>query len=227
MRPEQLRSARRAAGMTQQQAAERLGVSQPYLALMERGRRPIPEQILPKIARLYRLGPTAISLQTDFVHSADSASLSAGVARLGYPPFRHLRRGPARNPAAVLLAAIATSGVEVRIVESLPWLILAYRDLDWDWLIRESRLRDVQNRLGFLVTLARQIAHRRDDNVMEDRLDHVEEALNRSRLAREDTLIQNDLSDAERRWLRQHRSADARHWNLLTDLDSRSLPYAA
>jgi hypothetical protein len=59
------------------------------------------------------------------------------------------------------------------------------------------------------------------------RLRQVEQVLDRARLAREDTLCQDSLSDAERRWLRRARPPDARHWNLLTDLDLQSLPYAA
>ena len=226
MGPEQLQSARAAARLTQQAAAAHLGVSQPYLALMERGRRPVPAQLLSKIAKLYRLGPSAMPLESDLV-SSDSASLAAAVANLGYPPFRHLRHGRARNPAAVLLTALTATELEMRIVEALPWVMVEHSDLDWDWLIRESKLRDLQNRLGFLVALARRVAVKRGDEAIEGRLSHVEEVLNRGRLAREDTLCQEGLSGAERRWLRERRSEDARHWNLLTDLDSASLPYGA
>ncbi|MEK7403909.1 MAG: helix-turn-helix transcriptional regulator [Acidobacteriota bacterium] len=227
MRPEQLRSAREAAGLTQQQAAGRLGVSQAYLALLERGRRPVTAGLRSKIVNLYGLGPTDLPLETECVDSWQSASLATALASLGYPGFRHLRGGDGKNPAVVLLAAIAAGDVEVRVIEALPWLVVAYSDLDWEWLIREAKLRDVQNRLGFLVTLARQVAEKRGDKVTAGRLCQVEEILDRARLVREDTLCQGSLSDAERRWLRRTRPPDARHWNLLTDLDSRALPYAA
>jgi len=227
VRPEQLRSARLAAGLTQQQAAERLGVSQAYLALMERGRRPMTAQVGAKIIKVYRLGPTALPLEIDSIDTWNSARLAAALADLGYPGFRHLRAETRTNPAVVLLAAIAASDVEVRVIEALPWLVAEYNDLDWDWLIRESKLRDVQNRLGFLVTLARQVAEKRGDQLAEDRLHRAAETLDRARLVREDTLCQRSLSEAERRWLRRTRPPDARHWNLLTDLDSQSLPYAA
>lgn len=59
MRPDHLRSARQAAGLTQQQAADRLGVSQAYLALLERGRRPVTARyfcpVLPIFIRLNNL----------------------------------------------------------------------------------------------------------------------------------------------------------------------------
>jgi hypothetical protein len=43
-------------------------------------------------------------------------------------------------------------------------------------------------------------------------------ALERSRLMREDTLCHESLTEAERRWLRKNRPAEAKHWRLLTDL---------
>jgi transcriptional regulator with XRE-family HTH domain len=227
LRPEQLRSARQAAGLTQQQAAERLGISQAYLALLERGRRSVTARLASKAAELYGLGPSALPLESERIDSWSPASLAAALANLGYPGFRHLRRGHKKNPALVLLGAIAARDTEVRVIEALPWLVAAYSDLDWEWLMREAKLRDVQNRLGFLVALGRQVAERRGDNLAAGKLRQIEEALDRSRLVREDTLCQDSLSDAERRWLRQTRPARARHWNLLTDLDSQSLPYAA
>jgi transcriptional regulator with XRE-family HTH domain len=227
LRPEQLQSARRTAGLTQQQAADRLGVSQAYLALLERGRRPVTDRLGPRIVRLYRLGPTTLPLESDSIDSWHSSSLAAALASLGYPGFRQLRDAHRKNPAVVLLAAIAASEVEVRVIEALPWLVVEHSDLDWQWLIREAKLRDVQNRLGFVVTLARQVAEKRGDASAASRLREIEEVLDRARLVREDTLCQASLSDAERRWLRRTRPVEASHWNLLTDLNAQFLPYAA
>ena len=53
--------------------------------------------------------------------------------------------------------------------------------------------------LGFLVTLARQVAEKREEKLAEGRLRQVEEVLDRARLVREDTLCQASLSEAERR----------------------------
>jgi transcriptional regulator with XRE-family HTH domain len=227
VQPERLRSARQAAGLTQQQAAKRLGVSQAYLALLERGHRPVTPQLGTKIVKVYNLGPAALPLEIDFVESWDSASVATALASLGYSGFRHLRGHRKKNPAAVLLGALTAKDLEVRVVEGLPWLVAGYSDLDWEWAVREAKMRDVQNRLGFLVSLGRQVAEMRGDNLAAERLRRVEEALDRVRLVREDTLCQDFLSDAERNWLRQTRPPDARHWNLLTDLTSQGLPYAA
>ena len=225
--PEQLRFERRAAGLTQQQAADRLGVSQAYLALLERGQRPITARLRSRIVKLYELGPTALPLDGEGTGACDSASLAAGLAGLGYPGFRHVTPGRPQNPATILLAAMAASDVEVRVIEAMPWLAVEYNNLDWEWLVREAKVRDVQNRLGFVVTLARQVAEKRGDGPTAERLHEISEILDRARLVREDTLCQVQLSDAERRWLRQTRPAEASHWNLLTDLAVQLLPYAA
>ncbi len=228
LRPEQLRSLRRAAGLTQQQAADRLGVSQAYLALLESGRRPVTAQLKPRIVDLYQLGPVALSLDADNLDCWDSSSLAVGLASLGYPGFRQFTGVQPQNPATILLGAVATAGdVEVRVLEALPWLVGKYHNLDWEWLIREAKVRDVQNRLGFIVMLARQVAEKRGDIVAAGRLHQVEEILDRARLVREDTLCQESLSRAERRWLRRTRPSEASHWNLLTDLKAQLLPYAA
>jgi transcriptional regulator with XRE-family HTH domain len=225
--PDLLKTARRAAGLTQHQAAERLGVSQPYLALLELGRRPVTTPLVSRIVDLYRLGPIALPLDGDNIGCWDSSSLAAGLASLGYPGFRQLIGVAPQNPATILLAAVAAGDVEVRVIEALPWLAVQYHNLDWEWLVRQAKVRDVQNRLGFVVTLARQVAEKRGDVAAASRLHRVEEILDRARLVREDTLCQESLSDAERRWLRQARPSEASHWNLLTDLKAQLLPYAA
>ena len=46
------------------------------------------------------------------------------------------------------------------MVEGLPWLAFAYVDMDWEWLVRNTKLHDRQNRLGFAVTLAQELAAR-------------------------------------------------------------------
>jgi transcriptional regulator with XRE-family HTH domain len=218
--PEQLSGARRAARLTQQQAAREIGVSQAYLALLESGRRPVTADLAARFVAAYGLGPSALPPAAGGKWT--SARLAQALARLGYPGFRQLRGGTLHNPATVLLAAISEENLEVRVLEAAPWLIVAFRSIDWDWLIREAKLRDLQNRLGFLVALARKA----DDGVG-TQLKEVHDALEHARLAREDTLCQASLSEAERQWLRRHRPVEARHWNLLTDLDAGRLPYAA
>ena len=195
--------------------------------MMENGSRRVTDQLGSKMVDLYRLPATALPLEPGDLSMWNSASIAKAIADLGYPGFRQLRVGRSLNPAVVLLAAVSCSDLEVRIVESLPWLVVAHHGLDWEWLTREAKMRDAQNRLGFVVGLGQRVAERIDAAAALGRLREVEEVLERARLAREDTLCQQSLSEAERRWLRKERPADALHWNLLTDLSAEVLPYAA
>ena len=88
-------------------------------------------------------------------------------------------------------------------------------------------MHDLQNRLGFVLTLARRVAGRRGEHETSARLAALEQRLNRSRLAREDTLCRESMTTTERQWLASHRPPEAQHWNLLTDLDPEHLPHAA
>ena len=93
--------------------------------------------------------------------------------------------------------------------------------------MREAKIRDLQNRLVFVVNLARRLAERGPDAPRATALRDLEARLDRSRLAREDTLCRASMPDAERAWLREHRPDDARHWNLLTDWTVDLLRYGA
>jgi ABC-type phosphate transport system auxiliary subunit len=122
---------------------------------------------------------------------------------------------------------LALDGLEPRLVEALPWLLLHYEGLDSQRLVGAAKAQDLQNRLGFVVALARQVAEREKGfqrRVPE--LRQLEEALEPSRLAREETFGQGHASERLREWLREERSDTARHWNLLTDLKVEHLPYA-
>ena len=127
-----------------------------------------------------------------------------------------------------MLESLLQRELEVRLVEALPWVLLVYPDMDWSWLVRQAKLRDAQNRLGFLVGLAKSLAttQAQFQDALEP-LSSVEGQLERARLAREDTLCRDSMPVAERRWLEERRSPLARHWNLLTGLTSDQLSYAA
>ena len=226
MRPDQFKTARQLAGLTQVQAAARLGVSQPYLSQLERGNRPVTTELAQRAATLWPLPPTALPLPELESESATSASddqLPGQLAALGYPGFSHRAGGPAANPAAVLLAALRQSDLPVRIIEALPWVAERHADLDWSWLVRQAKLHDVQNRLGFVVALAAELADRSGHADVRARLDAVTAQLEPSRLAREDTLCRQSMPRPERQWLSSIRSATAQHWNLLTGLTVEQL----
>jgi hypothetical protein len=158
----------------------------------------------------------------------DAQGLANDLAALGYPGFAYLRprSWKPKNPSNVLLAALAQDDLEARLVEALPWLVLRYWPLDREWLVREAKLRDLQNRLGFVVTLARRLAERARHERKARALSELETELGRSLLAREDTLCRASLSEPERRWLAENRPEDAQHWNVLTDWTGDALRYA-
>jgi hypothetical protein len=111
------------------------------------------------------------------------------------------------------------------VTEAPPWLLVTFADLDWDWLVDHAKLANVQNRLGFLVSLARELAEKRGDPRTMNRLLAVEKKLEDARLAKEDTLGRA-MTEAERRYSRDERSPAAAHWNLLTRLRADDLRYA-
>jgi transcriptional regulator with XRE-family HTH domain len=211
-------------------AAERLGVSQPYLAMLERGQRPLTPKLAQRAAKVYDLAPTAVPRSPRQLPTrVNAATLARDLAGLGYPGFAYLRshRWTPKNPGEVLLGALAQDDLAPRLVEALPWLVLRYSTLDWSWVVREAKMRDLQNRLGFVVGLARQLAVRVGDARKARSLANLEAHLDRSRLTREDTLCRASLPEPERRWLTEHRPDAAKHWNLLTDWTADALRYAA
>jgi hypothetical protein len=165
-------------------------------------------------------------LPTGQVRQLDAAGLAGALAAFGHPGFAFLRSRRRIDPAAVLLAALGTPNLEARTFEALPWVAVEVFGLDWDWLLAQVKLNDVQNRLGFVVTLARRLAERQGDVAAVSILASVEEGLQRSRLAREDTHCHESMKPAERVWLSAHRPSDARQWNLLTDVVPEVLRHA-
>jgi hypothetical protein len=128
----------------------------------------------------------------------------------------------AKSPAAVLLSALRSDRLEPRSAEALPWLVATFPDLDWDWLVPRVKTQDLQNKLGFVVTLARQLAELTNAPAV-GVLREQEDALARSRLVREDVFGRTTLTEAEKRWLRAHRPPEASHWNVLSSLTAKHL----
>jgi transcriptional regulator with XRE-family HTH domain len=230
MKAQLLKAARQARGWTQVEAAARLGLSQPYLAMLERGQRRLTPRLARKAARVFQLPPTALPLSEPPYPPArtDPQYLAESLAALGYPGFGHLRtQQRLRNPAELLLSALTQRDLEPRQAEALPWLVMRFPSMDLDWLLSNARLRDLQNRLGFVVALAKRVAERLDgtNSSRANTLRQLASALEQSRLAREDTLCQESLNEVERRWLRENRGDLARHWNLLTGWTPEALRY--
>ena len=228
-----LREARRKKRWTQRQAAVALGVTQAYLSMLEKGRRGVSGRFAGKALRVLGLPPTAVPLRDQDEGGSRSErrrDFGTELGVLGYPGFSYLRasrRKQARNPAEVLLGALSEPDLDARVAEGLPWLVLRYVDMDWSWLTDNAKLGDLQNRLGFAVSLASELAEMRNDSETVAALQSRLPVLEKARLAREDTFCHESLTVAEKMWLRQHRSATAAHWNLLTDMRAEHLEHAS
>lgn len=221
--PSWLREARQRKGWSQSQAAVALGLSQGFVSLLERGRRAVSPRLASTLERVYgvRVSPTP----TDPASEPDEVATS--LAALGYEPFSYLRARAKPDPEKVLLGALRNANLEARLTEALPWVAMRYSSLDWSWLVDRARLHDLQNRLGYVVTLARELAQKRGDVRASARLLEEEQRLEPSVLAREDTLCRESMTRAEREWLLETRPDQAKRWHLLTDLRLEHLPNVA
>jgi transcriptional regulator with XRE-family HTH domain len=227
MTAQQWTTGRQNAGSTQVQAAEALGISQPYLSQLETGSRAAGPVLIRKAAALYRLPATALPLpEPQESEAVGPDGLQRELAALGYPRFAHVSPAERRNPAGVVFSAVTQGDLDTRLVEALPWVMSTYTDLDWQWLRDRAKLGNVQNRLGYLVSLAKDVVRSRAEKSHEiQALSEWERDLEEARLAREDTLCRDSMPPAERSWLKVHRPPAAEHWNLLTGLTLEQLPY--
>lgn len=220
-----LREARMKAGWTQQQAASALGLTQAYLSMVEHGHRPVTHNLASRALKTFDLPPTALPLAPENTLSLSDDALKADLGALGYPGFSYMRGKYTSNPAQLLSYALNQSDLDMRVVEALPWVASTYVDMDWDWLVRQAKQHDRQNRLGFVVTLAVAFAEKAGDSARIKKLNQYRELLDLCRLVREDTLCHDSMTRAERKWLGANRPLEARHWHILTDLDVKHLAY--
>ena len=225
------RESRMQAGLSQQRAAAELGVSQSYLSMLENGQRPLSVDLAQKMVRVYKLSPVSLPSPGRWQPEAVAPDqLTADLAGLGYPGFAYLRKRRSRvHPGELLLTALSQESLEARLFEALPWLMLRYWNLDRDWLVEQAKLNDLQNRLGFVVSLARKAGGRGGslNPPREEALKELESTLRRSLLAREEAFGKLPLSAAEHKWLKKHRPREARAWHVLTSWRPEELRYVA
>lgn len=226
----ELKEARLRAGWTQGRLARRLSVTQAYLSFMEGGKRRVPDRVKRCATSLFGLPPTCLPLSAPRTTDPTEVDLQLeqGLARLGYPGLAYRKKpGARRNPVDLLLMALSVDDLDPRLAEALPWLLLRFDGFYSEEFVARAKLLDLQNRLGFTVALARRVAE--SNPLYRNRLDELHrlaQPLERSRLAREDTYGRREMSERMRAWLREHRSREAEHWNLLSDLKPEHLSYA-
>ncbi len=229
MTGKQLKKYRRENKLSQYETAAALGMSQSYLSLVETGRRPLTDRLQRKAAEFFKLPlemPT--NLSSGKLPTLSDDQLASDLADLGYSGFAHLKRKRARrmNPADVLLSALNSRKRDARLVEALPWLVLNFLDMRWNEVTRTAKMYDLQNRLGYVTHVARRVAEREGQSEAVSVLKKQEGELERSMLAREDTLCNETMTRTERNWLTSHRPEGAKQWRLLTDLSPQHLQYA-
>jgi transcriptional regulator with XRE-family HTH domain len=224
----EFKSARLAKGWTQTLAATRMGITQAYLNYLENGKRRLTSDLVRRATSVYGLPPQALPVADTFTPvQTDDQQMTEFLARLGYPGFSYLRpRCPKRHPFEVLLTGLAQKSLNGRVAEALPWVALSYAQPD-SWLVGNARRFNLQNRLGFVVSLARRVAETRNDHVRASELSQLESLLDESRLAKEDSFYRPPRTENERELLRKNRTEDAVHWNMLTDMRPEHLQYAS
>lgn len=192
---------RRRNNLTQVDAAALLGVSQPYLSLLEKGARPLTKDLRDRMKAVHGL-KSKVSTDDRF-----RQQLSA----LGYPPFSHVPPTRARpSPDALLLSVLSQHDADSRVVETLPWLVRHYAgQMNFPWLVRQAKLGSLQNRMGFVLQAA---------GVATPQLLTAVHDLERARLLEEATLCWDSMPAAAREWVRANRSPLAMYWNVVTTL---------
>lgn len=193
--------------------------------MLERDARPVSDDLMPVVLRVFSLPPTARPLGRPHKARLGEGLFKKALGELGYPGFAYLKGRLFLNPAELLLLALDSADLDVRVTEALPWLPFHFPDMNWDWLNAEAKSRDRQNRLAYVTLLASEVAQSRGEAELAKFLRLRSASLERSRLANEDTLAKNSMSQAERKWLRTHRTRAATHWNLLTDLKAEDLQH--
>lgn len=220
-----LRIFRQQRGWNQQELARSLGVSQTLVSLWEHGQRRVPVRQLRQLQQLgMELNATDLPLRSKA--SFGELDYAQELSNLGYPGFSHFRSGEPRwNPAQLLVEALSQPDLDRRVAEALPWLAQRYSEMNWDWVTREAKLRNLQNRLGFTLLLAKNLAFQKQELEVSDSLARRGESLRQSLLAKEDTYCHEGMTQAERRWLQTSRSAEAAAWNVLSDLQLADLAH--
>jgi transcriptional regulator with XRE-family HTH domain len=224
MTGDDVRKARNAVGLNQQELAAKLGVSQGYVSLLERNQRAVPAHLATKLAAVLEMSPTVLPVRDAKSLNSDQAAKTLGA--LGYEPFGYLPHRRRVNPAEVLMAVLRTDDVDARVVEALPWLVVQYSDLNWDLVVRCAKQDDGQNRLGFVLSLGRGLAESLHNLKATKTLGEWEQKLEKSRLQEDDSFSRKAVTNAEVNWLRLHRSPEAERWNVLSTLSVETLSHA-
>lgn len=223
MRGAEFRAWRKTAGKTQVDAANAVGVKQPFVCAVEKGLRPVTPALK---TWLYSVCPEALRQELPSASRTPPSSerMKELLGGLGYPGFRYLASGPGKvDPLEFVLDALRTEDLDQRVTDGLPWVLVHRADLDYRRLTDEARLLNVQNRLGFLLEVTVEAARKLHGDETAARLEPWLVYLRDARLFKEDTLCKSSLTQVERKRLRRSRPKAARFWRLFTDVNVRDV----
>ncbi|NDJ09933.1 MAG: XRE family transcriptional regulator [Acidobacteriia bacterium] len=196
-------------GLTQVEAATRLGVSQPYLSLLEKGARPLTEAVRKRL--------TGVSAETPPETLRDDR-FRAELSALGYPGFAHIP--PAKgvvHPDVLLNSVLSLPDADARIITALPWVARnCWERMNLPWLVRQAKLANLQNRLGFILQLGGADSPQVAASIAE---------LARARLLHEDTMCWDSMQPFTRSVFRERRSLLAKNWNIVTLLTDEAVEH--
>ena len=226
MTGKEFRQARLAAGLTQAEVAKRLGVTQAYLSLVEREKRPLPPRWLDKVGKLFAVEPLWLPLARWHEWQPRRVTnqwLAEQLALLGYPGFAQMKpRLKCVHPADLLMTGLAQAEVEPRAMEGLFWLLTRYWQMDRVWLVNVAKLHGLQNKLGFA---AETVLNAGRQHAWAGAMEQLRTALLPARLVAESTLCQRTLLSGEKQWVEQNRAPAALTWKLLTDFKPEHMNY--
>ena len=167
----------------------------------------------------------------------DEDYLERALAVLGYPGFAYLVRylksktdKDAFDPTELIRWAIAQNVLNTRVTEALPWLIAAYAaQVNWNQLIGSAQQQGTQNRLGYLACLALQLVELKQSLSRPEArrlLREVISRLHKIRQFQEQTLMNDQIGPAMRRWVSENRPSEAARWHILTTITTDDLQHA-
>ena len=197
-----LRRWREQYNLTQVDAARLLGVSQPYLSLLERGVRPLRHELRDQLDAVR---------PRQAAHGTMDDRLRAQLSALGYPGFAHVESvRPAPEPAVTLLHALSQPTVDARVAEALPWLAREYMPTHWTGhgSCNRRSCGTCKTDWGFWSSSQTRLA----EPAMQEALDKLDKA----RLLAEATFCWDEMPIPTRKWMRGHRSPEAEHWNVVS-----------
>jgi hypothetical protein len=121
--------------------------------MLERGNRAVSTELASKTVELFEVPATALPFKDSDTSSHDDSFFASALGALGYSGFSHFRGAAKSNAADFLMNALDRDNLDPRVTEALPWLPVAYPEMDWDRLTRSAKLGTARTALVSLLLL--------------------------------------------------------------------------